>query len=164
MESSKSTSTAQILGVLLPVLSSGIGGGESLIAIPALAELTPAERVRAFRGLYNIGGIRSPTLGVVASSVLAYNSWLSYPASGEQSIWKLYAVAAVSTLAVAPFTVFIMGPTNARLLLFANKVDKGEEISDSDVTAQLGTWKFLNYTRYLLPLGASLLALRAILS
>jgi hypothetical protein len=103
-------------------------------------------------------------LGVVASSVLAYNSWLSYPASREQSIWKLYAVAAFSTLAVAPFTVFLMGPTNARLLLFADKVDKGEEISDKDVTAQLGKWKFLNYTRYLLPLGASLLALRAILS
>ncbi|SPJ70375.1 uncharacterized protein FTOL_00103 [Fusarium torulosum] len=164
MESSKPISTAQILGVLLPVLSSGIGGGESLIAIPALAGLTPAERVRAFRGLYNIGAIRSPTLGVVATSVLAYNSWLSYSASGEQSIWKLYAVAAISTLAVAPFTVFLMGPTNTRLLLLANKADKGEEISDGDVAAQLGKWKFLNYTRYLLPLGASILALRAILS
>lgn len=120
--------------------------------------------MRAFRGLYNIGAIRSPTLGVLASSVLAYNSWLSFSAGGEQSIWKLYAVAAVSTLAVAPFTVFVMGPTNARLLGLANKADKGEGISDEEVAAQLRKWKFLNYTRYLLPLVASLTALRATLS
>lgn len=146
------------------LLKTGIGGGESLIAIPALANLLPGERVRAFRGLYNVGGIRSPALGIFTSSVLAYNSWLSYSTAKDQSTWTLYAAAAISTLTVAPFTVLIMGPTNARLLKLAEKADKGQMISDKDVAALLRKWKFLNYTRYILPLVASVLTLRAALS
>lgn len=121
--------------------------------------------VREWKTTYGRGLAVSPALAIVSS--LSY-AWLSYSLSFTLNHHKaeVYALAAVATGSIVPFTLIFMKSVNGKLnhkvenSKHLNRMEEMNETKDKkgDHSQELlSWWAVLNFTRGLLPLaGASL--------
>ena len=120
--------------------------------------------------MYNIGKTSSPPLAIattLCNGFSAYQSRSSKDAvlGGWASPFGLYVAAALSVMAIVPFTLLYMEPAVNRKLLGlgsrASRRVKAEHLgaSEEDVRLLLIRWKGLNFVRAALAgLGALLAA------
>lgn len=127
--------------------------------------------VRQWNRAYEDGKIINPS--ICALSVLSY-SFLSYRLYGTLNHPKaeIYALSALFTLAIAPYTVLAMQPTNKKL---KGKLDEMKGLDIGEKATEIGLakgesakelldwWATLNFGRGLFPLVGSILGLWATL-
>jgi len=129
---------------------------------------------KEWRNLYHIGKTQNPPIAIVTSGVYLYLAWAVSLYSGPEldakqlspHAAKLYAVAAVLTLGIIPWTLAVMRPTNNVLESHATRSETPAAVTDKqaiEIDAHLAKWKTLNFVRSLFPLAGSLVGIVATL-
>lgn len=138
----------------------------SVLAIPGLlsapSPASPHSLAQQWAGLYHRGKVLGPqaaALSLLGYGYLAYayssNSSSKEPQRSSRSAW--FVGAAALGLAIVPFTVLVMDPTNQALLGVAGAHGAGQKVEEAAVRALLERWARLNLARSILPLvGATL--------
>lgn len=134
-------------------------------SIPSILLAPHPLAVRQWRKLYSQGKAAAPPLA--ALSAMSF-SFLAYKLSKtlNQTKGELYALAALSTISIVPYTLIVMRATNDKL---TNKANDSETWSIKDEEDGLGLekgksakelldwWGLLNFARGMFPLiGAGL--------
>ena len=123
----------------------------SIIGCPT-AHALGDQAAPAWAGLYNHGvAIMPKVAGLVATSFLyaAYTS--SETDDGGRQSWKGYTAAAVLAVAIVPYTIALMRPTNDILLSAA----AGTANALTEVRGLIDKWAVLNLIRSTLPLASA---------
>ncbi|KAG9659778.1 DUF1772-domain-containing protein, partial [Aureobasidium melanogenum] len=155
---------AKIIGITSAAWLSGNISALSLISIPAVANikndssLSNAHAVRIWQQNYQRGATQNPPIALGASTSLGYLAW-SLRNFRTATVVRLrpsalFAIAAVSTIAIVPFTIVFMRPTNNELLGLAARAQKDETsvAETKDVEGLLERWTALNRVRGVLPM------------
>ena len=133
--------------------------------VPSMSQAPNTLLVREWKTTYGRGVAASPALAIV--STLSF-VWLSYSLSFTLNHHKaeMYALAAVATGSIVPFTLIFMKSVNGKLnhkvenSKHLNRMEEMNETKDKKGEHSqelLDWWAVLNFTRGLLPLaGASL--------
>lgn len=88
-----------------------------------------------------------------ATSALAY-LYSAYNTHSLGGNWQGFAAAAVVTLSIVPWTIFVMASTNNTL----HRVARAEEKrSDQEVADLVGRWNVLNSVRSFFPLVGTII-------
>ena len=125
--------------------------------------------VRQWKNTYGRGIAAAPALAIV--STISY-AWLSYSLSFTLNHHKaeLYALAAVATGSIVPFTIYFMTGVNGKLsrkvelskhLQRTEEMDESKEKKEEHSQDLLAWWSILNFTRGLLPLAGATLGMYA---
>ncbi|KAG9578227.1 hypothetical protein KCU77_g13097, partial [Aureobasidium melanogenum] len=167
---------AKIIGLTSAAWLSGNISALSLISIPAVANikqdssLSNAHAIRLWQQNYQRGASQNPPIALGASASLGYLAWslrnLRTPTSIGLRPSALFAIAAVSTMAIVPFTIVFMRATNNRLLALSAKAKKDEvSVSETeDVEGLLERWTVLNSLRGVLPMVGAVCACVAVIA
>lgn len=129
----------------------------SVLAIPGLLSASspvPGQVLaQQWAGIYSRGKVLGPQAAAV--SLLGYG-YLLYDRSRQNRSWGDCLGAMGLSIAIVPFTLVLMDPTNQALLAVA---DGASTLGSEAVGALLVRWKWLNLVRSLFPLAGSLLGL-----
>jgi len=98
----------------------------------------------------------APAIAVTSLAALAYSA---YDRSRRGLVWKRYATAGALTLAIVPFTLIFMNPTNQALLQIAGGGATAAVVNDDSVRALITKWTGLNLIRSLLPLAGAIIGI-----
>ncbi|OJJ47678.1 hypothetical protein ASPZODRAFT_131230 [Penicilliopsis zonata CBS 506.65] len=173
--------TAQAVGIIGSALASGGIFSFSFFTVPALVlparnpetpltpltEPTPGSSLphitHQWLACYNMGKSTLPFLAGTSAAAYAYLAWALRDQSDFAS--GSYLIAAVASAGIIPYTLLVMGRTNARLEAHATRDDPGHirveekqallgrrEAEDREVPALLVKWSALNATRAIFPL------------
>lgn len=146
-----------IYRLLTTILPTGYIGCFSFAGVATLNEAPLDTRVKQFRRMYNIGKASSPYLAVAATLC---NGFSAYRARADARITAsgvpysaLYLAAAMSVLAIVPFTLLYMEPiVNRRLLDLGGQAETGVKteqlgVSEEAVGEMMELWKRSNFVR-----------------
>jgi Domain of unknown function (DUF1772) len=101
-------------------------------------------------------GVRvGPPFALAATIVHVFNAYVNHNSSGTA---KYSAAAAISTIAIVPFTILLLAPTNKELFKrekAARGTSTGVESSSVELVKK---WGRLNLTRSFLPAVGALVA------
>ncbi|ORY69643.1 uncharacterized protein BCR38DRAFT_333493 [Pseudomassariella vexata] len=122
----------------------------------------PAQLLRHWARLYHYGHLALPALSVATCGLYGYTA-LSKRASGRAN-WRRYAVAGAMTIAMVPFTWYVMVPTNNtlfRLEASARKSESGSgSLAELSVIQELVVrWAWLHIGRSVFPLIGAIMGL-----
>lgn len=122
--------------------------------------------LKVWRRLYEYGHAYGPKLAAVTSTAFGYLAW---SARAQRTTCRapmiMYSAAASLVLAIVPYTIICIGPTNDRLsaraagkdeLVSTNEKSEKSEKSDDQLLRQ---WVVLNGIRGLLPFAGGVLGL-----
>ncbi|KAH6629934.1 hypothetical protein B0J18DRAFT_454281 [Chaetomium sp. MPI-SDFR-AT-0129] len=128
----------------------------SIISIPVLVETNndPALLLSQWARLYGYG-VRIMPASAIATLLLHSISGITNVRASRP--WRVYGVAAVATISIAPFTWLVMAPTNARLFEL-NAAGAAGVTSLTEVHELLEKWRWLNVARSLFPLAGAIWA------
>lgn len=133
--------------------------------VPSMSQAPNTLLVREWKTTYRRGVAAAPALAI--ASTLSF-AWLSYSLSFTLNHHKaeIYALAALATGSIVPFTIIFMTSVNGKLyrkVQDSKHLSRTEEMNESkDKKGEksqelLDRWAIMNFTRGLLPLtGASL--------
>lgn len=132
----------------------------SLYAVPAALATGPEPQyaLRAWTVVYTRGAATGRPLALatfVSLGVVAYRQYQ------EHKPWKALLFAGTSSLAIIPFTLIFMMPTNNALLAAARGA---VTITWTEAQVLIERWKVLNLIRGLIPLTGSLIGTYAALA
>ena len=85
-----------------------------------------------------------------AGGVAAAYLYTAYETRRRGGIWKGFAVAAALSMAIVPYTLLFMSPTNNALHAIAGGA---HIVAESEVTDLINKWGVLNLVRSLFPLA-----------
>lgn len=159
--------TTAVLGITSTLVLSGLSIATSLLFVPRMYPLPLATSTALFDKLYHNGVQVCVPLTVVAAAALGYLGHHSYHYHGASSSYHQYdhrglSVAAALVLSTLAWTGLVVMPVNNRLLDMAHDAHKREEAGPAVVEALLRKWKWMNYVRGFVALGAGVLALTAV--
>jgi hypothetical protein len=120
--------------------------------------------LRQWTRLYHYGHIYLPALCITTCGLYAYVA-LSKRASGKRQ-WTQYVLAALSTIAMVPFTWVAMTPTNDTLFRLEALGSIGIDTAEAElgyVRALVMKWAWLHVTRSFAPLIGAILGLYSLL-
>lgn len=120
----------------------------------------PAHLVRQWSRLYHYGSLSAPPAAVATSALYAYSALAS---RAEGRPWQLLAGAGAATLAIVPYTLGVMLPTNNALSRLEKRADAGEKLEMGGVRALVTRWGWMHLVRSLLPLAGVLLGVSAVM-
>ncbi|KAL9041469.1 MAG: hypothetical protein Q9180_001261 [Flavoplaca navasiana] len=155
----------QAVGIMTSAFLSGGVLAVSYGFVPSMSQAPNTLLVREWKTTYGRGVAASPALAIVSTLSFA---WLSYSLSFTLNHHKaeVYALAAVATGSIVPFTLIFMKSVNGKLnhkvenSKHLNRMEEMNETKDKKGEHSqelLDWWAVLNFTRGLLPLaGASL--------
>lgn len=131
-------------------------------AIPVFLDTNQdaAHAVRQWVRLYHYGHIYLPGLCVATCGLYAYTAYSKRAAHRPQ--WARYALSALVTIAMVPFTWVVMAPTNN--ILFGLDREFGAARDMDFVRGLLVKWAWLHVIRSAAPLLGAYLAFRTLLS
>ena len=111
--------------------------------------------------MYVRGKTQNPPIAAVVAGSFSYLAWTLRSVPGNKA--GLYGVAAVMTIAIVPWTLLLMNPTNRSLIEKAGAAVelKGDE---EEVQGLLRRWGNLNGIRSLFPLVGGVAGALAVLS
>lgn len=128
-----------------------------------------------WRSLFRNGAAIFPLVGIFNFSTLAFSAYKSYSSSSSPSKstfqrdtivadWTLFGIAAVLAVAIIPFTLVAIMPTNHILEGMEEAVRVGKKDVDTKMARDLvEKWGVLNTIRASFPLAAGVLGLWAVL-
>ncbi|KAI5236526.1 DUF1772-domain-containing protein [Aureobasidium subglaciale] len=166
----------KIFGLSSAAWLSGNISALSMVSVPAVAnikadsKLSNGHAVRIWEQNFSLGKTQNPPIALASAGSLAFLAWSSrslrtVTAVGLRSS-PLFAVAAVTTIGIVPYTIAFMTTTNNQLLAYAEKAKKDDlsvtETEDVDVLLQ--RWTSLNRVRGLLPLAGAVAAGLAVIA
>jgi hypothetical protein len=134
--------------------------GLSALVIPVFLDTIDdgPQLLRQWARLYHYGSIIMPALCVATCGIYGYVALSKRTAISP--LWSPYALAAVSTLAMVPFTLWVMVPTNNALF----ELHRSEGSTELDVVQVLVVkWAWLHVMRSLYPLFGAFLGFRALI-
>ncbi|CAG8128241.1 unnamed protein product [Penicillium salamii] len=119
--------------------------------------------LKVWRRLYEYGHAYGPKLAAVTSTAFGYLAW---SARAQRTTCRapmiMYSAAASLVLAIVPYTIIFIGPTNDRLSARAAGKDElvsTNETSETSDDQLLRQWVVLNGIRGLLPFAGGVLGL-----
>ena len=127
-------------------------------------ETGPTHLLRQWTRLYHYGHMYMPALSVATCGIYGVVASSKYGSNSKQ--WLVYAAAAVTTIAIVPFTWFVMAPTNNILFRLESSTSYYESASGTDMTfAQelVVKWSRLHSFRSIFPLVGAILGFIGIL-
>ncbi|KAI4210312.1 MAG: hypothetical protein LQ351_006836 [Letrouitia transgressa] len=145
-------------------------GGGGILAfsygfVPAVSQAPNTLLVREWQTAYTRGTAASPALAIISTLSYIYLSY-SLLFTAYHQVAQLYALSALATCSIVPYTLICMKSVNGKL---KNKVqdsmelDRSEEMNESKARKGehsdelLGWWSILNAGRGMLPfIGACL--------
>ena len=112
---------------------------------------------------FEAGKSQNPPIAAVTAATFSYLAWTA--GHGPRNRARLYGVAAALTIAIVPWTLLAMSPTNSRLSAKAEEAwtRKGKE-DDGEVGELLKRWTTLNGVRSFFPLVGGVVGLVAVLA
>lgn len=128
---------AQATTVLLPTFTCGVNFAASFFLVPRLLESPTPLMVRQWLRFYNTASIFYPAMLQPAAAVLFFLSWHFRGMTtfgGGGSIFtrsRLYLCAGLLCLGPGPYTWFVIGPTNKKIMR------KIEETKDMSLTEEV---------------------------
>ncbi len=133
----------------------------TVLSVPGLLAAQIPSRTLAiqWQAIYDRGKVAAP--GIAILSLLGY-VYLAYSHYHEGREWRGFAVAALLTIGIAPFTLIAMAPTNNTLIGVANGAITS--VGDEAARQLVEKWGGLNLTRSLLPLAGSIVGLWSLLA
>lgn len=164
--------TTAVLGITSTLVLSGIHIATSLLFVPRMSTLPLATSTALFDRLYHDGvqvvlplaGLAIASFGYLAATP-PYHS--ARPASSSSSSTSTSVVLHVPPLAVAAglvvstlvWTRVVVMPVNDQLLGMARDARRREDAGPAVVETLLRKWRWMNYVRGFVALGAGVLAL-----
>ncbi|KAF6803753.1 GNAT N-acetyltransferase [Colletotrichum musicola] len=132
----------------------------SLYAVPAALSTGPEPQyaLRAWNEVYNRGAATGRPLALATFVSLGFVAYRQYQ---EHKPWKALLFAGASSVAIIPFTMIFMVPTNNALLAAARGA---VTISWTEAQVLIERWKVLNMIRGLIPLTGGLIGMYAALA
>lgn len=131
----------------------------SAIMIPVVLETNTDSSLllRQWARLYHYGHIMMPALAVLTTSLYAY---IAYGKRASSRLdWTSYAAAGVGTIAIVPFTLIVMAPTNDTLFELLETTG----VSLDTVQGLIVRWVWLHAFRSVFPMVGSILGFRSVL-
>ncbi|KAI9838843.1 MAG: hypothetical protein M1819_004049 [Sarea resinae] len=167
---------AQAIGITTSAFLAGTITSISVLSVPSLLLAPSPVAAEQWAALYDRGKKYAPSLAVFGSlfhALAAYQAYNHPFAVAHPSAWKLYAVAAVATVAIAPYTLLVMAPTNDSLHQKEQEL-KGQGLAEDvkegalglggeSTKALLDRWGTLNLIRGVFPLVGAAAAVWATL-
>lgn len=139
----------------------------SAFVIPVLLDTNSSADhiVRQWSRLYHYGHIYLPALCVSTCGVYLYGAFSKKRVSGDRNEWSRYIAAAVSTIAMVPFTWLVMVPTNNTLFgLEKTALANAEFRADRAFVRELVIkWAWMHVTRSFTPLVGAFLGFTGLL-
>lgn len=118
-----------------------------------LAATDNATVLRGWRTILTKGGAVARPLAIAAGALHLANAYVNRDA--PRGRWKYYASAAASTIAIIPFTIVFIIPTNRELLRLEGLARGTVAAAEARSLDLVRAWARLNLTRSVLPaLGA----------
>ncbi|KAH6853486.1 hypothetical protein B0I37DRAFT_440627 [Chaetomium sp. MPI-CAGE-AT-0009] len=121
--------------LLLSTLTAGVNLSLSTFLVPRLLESPTPTMLQQWRRTYARG---VATIPFAAAAAAAGYLWLGLSRAGGMGLCRsrLYLVAAGLTVGVAPYTVVVMGGTNARLMGLEERVGEVRGLSEGEVAVE----------------------------
>lgn len=130
--------------------------------------------VRQWRTAYNQGKKAAPLLSLIATSSFGFLSY-KLVKTLNQAKGEVYALAALATISIVPYTLLVMATTNGTLLNKAAQADAQQKNAESNISEKefeneesakelIARWSLLNFGRGVLPLVGTSLGLYATFS
>ncbi|KAI4111008.1 MAG: hypothetical protein LQ339_001010 [Xanthoria mediterranea] len=157
------TLSLQIFGISTGFVTAGAITALSYSTVPIFLEHPNEVSLRHLRALFSSGSHIFPQLATASSAAF---SALAYNAPPSSSLRNQYVLAAVGAIGIAPFTIFVMKPTNMTLKEIGEEGQEGIKKAGGEQRVQELLRRFgrLNAVRGgILALGAAI-GLKAALS
>jgi Domain of unknown function (DUF1772) len=160
---------AQVIGLTGTAALAGVVFSFSGLLVPRILESPTPLLLRQWKHAFDVGKTRVPPLAGVCASSFLYLAYEVHKHNTPNVVpykWKMYAMSALLTLGIVPYTLLIMQPTN-RKLESKEKETRSLAVTDTIVEAGLGEetahalvdkWATMNIGR------AALLSLAAVLA
>lgn len=145
-------------------------GGMSFISygtVPSLLLAPTPLLVRQWRTTFLLGKSVAPPIAIASSASYAYLAMMLYnaPLSVNHPRGELYALAALLTVSIVPYTLFVMKDVNAKLMARAEEasLDVKNEVTEigmpkgESAKELLDWWAVLNLGRGVFPLLGAVL-------
>ncbi|KAF5003771.1 hypothetical protein FDECE_9701 [Fusarium decemcellulare] len=146
---------ATATGITGSAWASGAIAALSLVGIPA-ALSAPSTSATVWASIFNHGVAIMPKFaGTTATAYL----FAAYDANQNGRSWKGLVAGAVLTVAIVPYTIVFMTPTNNLLLGAAQDTLVA---SKEEVARLIGKWSTLNLIRSLFPLAGTVAGFMAL--
>ena len=128
----------------------------SLLAVPGLlSAAVPAQALaKQWEGIFTRGKVLGPQMALVSLAGYAY---VVYDRKSQGQNYAGFVTAAVLSLAIMPYTIIVMSPTNNALLGVASGATK--TLSESAVRELVTKWKGLNLVRSVFPFVGAVVGL-----
>lgn len=127
------------------------------VAVPGLLQGSDAKQLLAqWARMYHNGHLIMPAMAVGTGLLYVYTSLDKYQA---RLPWQLSAIAALTTVCIAPFTWIFMTATNTELFRLGAQ-PAGVDIARA--RALVKTWSSLHFVRSLLPLAGMIMGLSGV--
>ncbi|KAL8694270.1 MAG: hypothetical protein Q9218_001038 [Villophora microphyllina] len=133
MASPLQTLSLQIFGVSTGFVTAGAIIALSYSTVPIFLSHPNEISLRHLRDLFSSGSHIFPQLATAASTAFATLAYTAPPAS---SLRTQYIIAAAGTIGIAPFTIFVMKPTNMTLKEIGEQGDEGIKKSGGEQRVQ----------------------------
>ncbi|EME79058.1 uncharacterized protein MYCFIDRAFT_34418 [Pseudocercospora fijiensis CIRAD86] len=149
----------QATAVTLGAFLSGAMMSLSAVMIPVVLQTNDQadQLLKQWALLYHYGHIIMPSLAILTTSLYAYIAY-SKRAVGHQD-WSAYAKAGLTTIAIVPFTLTIMEPTNDTLHELSRSTGNSLDI----VQGLIVKWVWMHTVRSVFPMFGSILGFRGVL-
>ncbi|KAL6243143.1 hypothetical protein RBB50_009694 [Rhinocladiella similis] len=141
MDSKTILRATSFLGLSSSIWVSGISFSQSFLTIPLLLGLPSETSTPIFKDLYYSGATLIVPLAVTSALSTATAAYLD----AEKRTG--YAVAAVATISILPFTAAFMFKCIHRLIAIADDAKIREKTQPGEVDGLLTRWKWMNFVR-----------------
>ncbi|KAL8873299.1 MAG: hypothetical protein Q9174_001214 [Haloplaca sp. 1 TL-2023] len=160
---------AQAIGIMTSAFLSGGVLAVSYGFVPSMAQAPNTLLVREWKTTYNRGAAASPALAIVSTFSFAYLSYnLVFTLNQHKA--EVYALAALVTGSIVPYTLIFMKGINAQLnrkVQESKHLDRSDEFNEKEAKKGelsqdlLNRWATWNFGRGLLPFAGACLGVYA---
>jgi hypothetical protein len=134
----------------------------SLMAVPVLLETTdePTQLYRQWVTMYGHGHQVLPGLAIITAGLYAR---IALSLRSTTRPWSLFVLAGLTTVAIIPFTLVFMVPTNDLLFALEKGTEKGQGgMSIMDAKELVLWWSRLHLMRSVMPLIGAVIGVSAV--
>jgi hypothetical protein len=124
------------------------------MTVPVLLDTATyaAHLQKQWERLFHYGHIIMPSIAVGTGLI---NSYIALNKARDRRPWRIFALAAITTVSIAPFTWIFMTPTNNELFRLGTQP---QAIEMPQLKELLARWTWLHFVRSLFPLAGTIMS------